>query len=302
MSNQQALKILTVDDDVMNLEIMVKNLNDAGYESVPFEDGDYAWDYLLSNPKAVDVVLLDKMMPRMDGIELLRLIKEHSELKKIPVIIQTGDIGSKETKNGLDAGAFYYLEKPFDPNVMIAVVDAAIRESDIRNNLLSRLKRERSAISMLEQGQFRLRSIEQAKDIAIAFAQPAVQSEEVCIALSEILMNAVEHGNLEIGYEKKSALLKENMWEKEIQKRLQDSRYNNRWVTIDFNRRSDYNELTITDQGQGFQWKKYMMFDPLRLTDPNGRGIAIASILGLQLEYHGCGNVVTCRYKVATNE
>src|SRR5438046_135725 len=93
MKTQRRRTVLAVDDDEINLMILIKNAQEAGYVVKSFTSGEAAWDYITNHPQDVDLALLDKMMPGMSGLELLSRIKADNALKHIPVIIQTGDAG-----------------------------------------------------------------------------------------------------------------------------------------------------------------------------------------------------------------
>ncbi len=297
--SQAKLKIMTVDDDVINLEILEKNLKDSGYKAVPFEDPEQAWTYLNNNPQEIDLILLDKMMPKMSGLEMLRRIKAHDSLKNIPVIMQTADIGSEQTKEGLDSGAYYYLEKPFDPSVMVSLVNAASRDYIQKNSVLDTLKKEKTIAKIMLDGRFRYKTSTDAKKLAAALAYHSENPGEMGIALSEIMVNSVEHGNLEIGYENKNMLMAENRFDEEVNKRLSSAEYKNKTVCVRYQRDPENVVITISDEGKGFDSSKFLEFDPLRLTDLNGRGIATANLMGLKLEYQNNGSTVICSYKTS---
>lgn len=290
------LKVMAVDDDVMNLEILIKNLKDSGFESIGFEDGDAAWNYLSSHPEDIDVVLLDKMMPKMNGMEVLARMKQHETLSSIPVILQTGDVGDEETKAGLNSGAYYYLEKPFDPTIMVALVNAASRDCVKKNEMLQQIKQDSSITKMIVEGRFILQTMEDARKLSAALACHAKKTEEISLALSEILVNAIEHGNLGIGYNEKSELISNLTFDDEIERRQQLPENKVKYIDVQFQRNRDTITVIIADQGPGFDWKKYLEFDPIRLSDPNGRGIAAAGLMGLKLEYIGKGNKVICSF------
>ena len=83
------MRLLLVDDDPVNLQILREYLDDQGYELDEAKDGQQAWDKLLAEDPAYHVVLLDRMMPKLDGLALLKQMKAHDRLKMIPVIMQT---------------------------------------------------------------------------------------------------------------------------------------------------------------------------------------------------------------------
>jgi anti-sigma regulatory factor (Ser/Thr protein kinase) len=112
--------------------------------------------------------------------------------------------------------------------------------------------------------------------------------------LMELLLNAVEHGNLGITYDEKKQLMYEDRWEHELRRRLTLPEYANRVATVAFERKADSLEFRITDQGNGFDWARYLELEPGRSLDPNGRGIAMARRFSFsRIEYLGSGNVVT---------
>ena len=107
------------------------------------------------------------------------------------------------------------------------------------------------------------------------------------------MVNAIEHGNLGLGYEEKKQLLEDNLWAEEISKRQSGDSYKNLEVTVNFERSNDCVKITITDKGNGFNWKDFMEISVSRVTAPNGRGIAFAQRAeGVRLEYNETGNVV----------
>jgi anti-sigma regulatory factor (Ser/Thr protein kinase) len=111
--------------------------------------------------------------------------------------------------------------------------------------------------------------------------------------LAELMINAVEHGNLEIGYERKSQLLESGTWKEEIARRLEDEKYWERSAEAVLSRKEDGIYFVVTDQGEGFNWQRYMMIDPSRAGDNHGRGIAQANAVSFdKLAYNAKGNQV----------
>ncbi|NOQ94737.1 MAG: response regulator, partial [Methylophaga sp.] len=77
--------------------------------------------------------------------------------------------------------------------------------------------------------------------------------------------------------------------------------YSNKRASVDFQLNNDAIEITIKDQGEGFDWQNYMDFDPSRVMDNHGRGIAIANKMSFSfVEYRGCGNEVMAKLKLNT--
>jgi hypothetical protein len=118
-----------------------------------------------------------------------------------------------------------------------------------------------------------LEEIEQFVDMAA----PLLPYEaKVRMGLRELMINAVEHGNLEIHYEEKTRLLQQGKWRQKIDRRLSLPHYEHRRAVISFSRQKHQLFAEITDAGQGFQWQPYLETSAERLLHPHGRGIALA--------------------------
>lgn len=121
-------KILIVDDEEFNRDILTDCLTDGGYEVIVANDGLEALEQL-KNHNDVSMVILDLMMPKMNGEEVLETIKSDARLKNIPVIIQTAAASQVQLKKLLDAGAYENLIKPYNVARLLEIVNAAHREN-----------------------------------------------------------------------------------------------------------------------------------------------------------------------------
>ncbi len=147
---------------------------------------------------------------------------------------------------------------------------------------------------LLESGTFQFRTPEEARNLAMLLAHAYSDADRVVTGILELTLNAIEHGNLSIGYKEKSRLIEDDKLEEEIARRLSSPPYSSRVATAKFSRRPHELSLQITDQGNGFDWKKYLDFDPERAFDTHGRGIAMANKVSFdRIEYCGNGNQVT---------
>jgi len=305
IDNESLSNILIVDDEPKNLLILHEYLEDMDYLIEEAHDGVEAWDILQQFPHKFDVILLDRSMPNMNGLEVLKKIKEHPDLKQIPVIMQTASVEKSEVLEGLQAGCYYYLSKPYDDDMLLPIVETAIdsyRSIRLLHQSLQEEKAQHSlGLSMLETASFRFRTINEARVIANILAAISPSSCNVTVGLFELLLNAVEHGNLALSYDDKSRLLKEHQWVQEIERRLDMPEYKSRYVTVYFEKQIDKIYCVIKDQGEGFNWNHYLEFSPERATHSHGRGIAMAnSIYFDNIEYFGKGNEV--RVTIASRE
>ena len=117
--------IWCVEDDSSIRDIELYALNSAGFETRSFEDGLSCWNAL--KDEKPELILLDVMLPEMDGIELLKKIRESAILKDIPVIMATAKGQEYDRIMGLDLGADDYIVKPFSMMEMVSRVKAVLR-------------------------------------------------------------------------------------------------------------------------------------------------------------------------------
>ena len=122
--------IWCVEDDASIRDIVLYALDSAGFESRGFEDGLTFWNALKSEKP--DLILLDVMLPHMDGIELLTKIRESAVLKEIPVNKATAKGQEYDRIRGLDLGADDYLVKPFSMMEMVSRVKAVLRRTQTK--------------------------------------------------------------------------------------------------------------------------------------------------------------------------
>jgi CheY-like chemotaxis protein len=285
-------KILVVDDEPVNLEIIAEYLDDPSYTLTSAEDGQVAWDYLQTGA-AVDLVLLDRMMPRMNGMEVLKRLKSEERFRDIPVIMQTAASSPAQVREGIAAGAYYYLTKPYEPDTLLGIVRAALAEIDDRRQSARAAASSDFSLPVGSVVQFNFRTLQEAHDLAGRLAALCPDPAPVAMGLTELLVNAIEHGNLEISYADKKRLRQEDGWEDEVERRLASADFAARQARVQIDHRADRIVFTVEDQGPGFDWRRYLDFDPERAFDPNGRGIAMARQVGFgSLEYQGRGNIV----------
>jgi DNA-binding response OmpR family regulator len=271
------IRILCVDDELFNLDILEKHLVKAGYDTVRATDGQQAMDILRKPDHEVNMVLLDRMMPNLDGMEVLRLIKRDPVISSLPVIMQTAMAGADEAVEGIEAGAYYYITKPYEAQVLLSVVEAAAREFKERGVLQTKLDKADAVLSHATSGQYEFSRLKEGREVAAFLANFANDASKAIVALTALMTNAIEHGNLGIGYELKNELLRSGGYEKEFLKRSKSDFYKHRTVLVEFKKEAGAVRVYITDQGKGFDWKDFIDFDPSRMTEPNGRGIALAN-------------------------
>ncbi|PID85283.1 MAG: DNA-binding response regulator [Chloroflexi bacterium] len=128
MNNMRKQRILIVDDDKAVVRLMRAYLAQAGYEVLVAYDGETAVHILRrENP---DLVLLDLMLPGMDGWEITRLMRSDPNLASIPIIMLTARVDDVDKIVGLEMGADDYVTKPYNPREVVARIKARLRSAD----------------------------------------------------------------------------------------------------------------------------------------------------------------------------
>lgn len=119
--------IWCVEDDASIRDIEVYALSSAGFEARGFEDGSSFYAAITGEKEKPQLIVLDVMLPGIDGIELLRRIRANAALKQIPIVMATAKGSEYDKIQGLDLGADYYLTKPFGVMELISCVKAVLR-------------------------------------------------------------------------------------------------------------------------------------------------------------------------------
>ncbi len=126
-------RILVVDDNEVNRDILVTRLETHGYEMLQAADGEEA--IATAKKYLPDLILLDVMMPKIDGIEVTRRLKADAALPFMPIILVTAKADSRDVVEGLDAGADEYLTKPVDQMSLVARVKSVLRIKELHDTV-----------------------------------------------------------------------------------------------------------------------------------------------------------------------
>ena len=128
----EKIKILVVDDEERMQKLLKDFLKMKDYEVFLAGNGEEAID-LFFKEKSIALIILDVMMPKMDGWTALKTIREHS---KVPVIMLTARSEESDELKGFDYGADEYISKPFSPKILVARVEALLRRSGVQKEEL----------------------------------------------------------------------------------------------------------------------------------------------------------------------
>jgi DNA-binding response OmpR family regulator len=131
-------KILIIEDDKHISKLVKYNLEKTGYDCIAVEDGEKALDVL--GKQGSDLIILDIMLPKMDGFEVCRLIKQDPKLKNIPIIMLTAKGEEMDRIVGLELGADDYMVKPFSPRELMLRIKAILKRGKQEESLKDIIK------------------------------------------------------------------------------------------------------------------------------------------------------------------
>ena len=123
----ESLKILAVDDESRMRKLVKDFLTKKGFAVIEAGDGEEAVDKFFE-VKDIALIILDVMMPKMDGWQVCREIRQYS---KVPIIMLTAKSDEKDELQGFDLGVDEYITKPFSPKILVARVEAILRRSNV---------------------------------------------------------------------------------------------------------------------------------------------------------------------------
>lgn len=124
--------ILIVDDDPISIRVIEDQLQSQNLKTASAPSGEQAWQLLKENPSDYAMLIVDRLMEGMDGLELTRKVKSDPKLSNLPVVIQTGQADPDEFIEALNAGAFDFIYKPVDQELLLYVIDNALNSSEVQ--------------------------------------------------------------------------------------------------------------------------------------------------------------------------
>jgi CheY-like chemotaxis protein/anti-sigma regulatory factor (Ser/Thr protein kinase) len=280
-------KILVIEDEPDLRDLLEEGLTYKGYQVFLARDGVEGID--LFRRIKPDVVLTDVAMPGKGGIEVLHQIKATEPGAR--VVVMTG-YGTEETViEALRGGAINYLKKPVVLRDLYEVIA----------KIVSMQTQEVNKEFVLEEKK-RIVMTSEIDKIWGVINQLLVCAEAVCgetkvqelgLGLYEIILNAIEHGSLEISFVEKCRAIEDNAYDDLLTNRLSNPTFSHRRVTIDYQMMQDELYYIIKDEGRGFDWRRQTNTDAVEnLLNPCGRGIFLARLYLDHVEFKEPGNEV----------
>ena len=234
--------------------------------------------------------MVDWRTREAEAVELLQWLEALPATEKLEVIVQSAGDLPDTLRAAVDRGVFVHLAKPCEAERLRTAVAAGLASQECRRSLVELTERVRDCFSLLAQGIFELRTPREAELLA-AHIGSACGEPQRGVAVHELLINGIEHGNLGIAYAEKSRLLAERRYRQELERRLALEENRFKRVRATLSRLGDHLQIMIQDCGPGFDFRRYLVFDQARFLDQHGRGILLAKA-AVDIEYFEPGNMV----------
>jgi len=291
--------ILIVDDEQIIRNVLKRKLEQTtSYSVFTADDGIPALE--IFKTEKIDLVVSDLLMKEMDGIDLLRNLKQANP--QIPVIIITGYGTLDDAIEAIHLGAEDFIKKPFDINEVIETIDKTFRK-------LAEEADQREVIKFIASEDIKLEIPNNFEFINVVInyvfshlrARWLVSDEDlhdVKVCLYEALTNAFEHGNLQISGQEKSQLLEtgQQAWRNFLLARLADPLYSSRKIFVSLWISESALEVSIRDEGPGFKHEqRSLSVDPEALFRSSGRGLLLIQSLMDKVSFNESGNLIKMR-------
>lgn len=287
--NMSGKTLLVVDDCVESRARLLEQIEGGGLSVITATDPHVALTtFQMSLP---DVVITDLFGPDMAGLTLTRQIKKRRPA--CSVIMMGSDSTQGVVVSALKAGALDYLCKPVGADDLWRSLDRAFVTIPRSLNDAPGIERvEHLVVMNTDPAHIETTISHLISGTMVPLPEP--QSQHLRAALHELLLNAVEHGSLNITFPAKREALAGGTYDELLHDRRLDPRYKGRFVTIRivYDRGLQTIEFRITDNGQGFDWKRMFARDPdtVDADAPCGRGMLVARALFPDLTYNDRGN------------
>jgi DNA-binding response OmpR family regulator len=290
--------ILVVDDEELIVELLQEYFSELGYGVWVAQSAEEAISKL-KNGKNINLVITDINLPGKSGLELLKILKETKE--DLPVVLLTGLKTLDNAISAVKSGATDYITKPFDLESVRKVVERILK----RQTRSLKKKQVFENIKHLKLSfEFTTSEIDPgvvAKELTYFLQRIHFTEEDEIkqyeLAFNETLVNAIDHGNLQLSSTiKNNNALHLTEYEELKQKRLNTPGYANKKIIVLFECTDELFSFTVIDEGEGFNWQKFIdqqhKINQLN-TNAHGRGFNIIKYIIDEVHFNEKGNMIT---------
>jgi CheY-like chemotaxis protein/anti-sigma regulatory factor (Ser/Thr protein kinase) len=286
-------RVLIADDQDALRALLSRLLEREGFEPVEAADGLQAVELFRSRSPLV--VVSDVMMPRMDGLALLTEVKAID--RGAVVILMTGQGNEDMVLRALRGGATNFFKKPFDVRELIQEIRRVVdfRLEAARATLYSPYLVAEEKLFVIPRADSAFFPIVNQMTLQLPCIVPEEEILNLKIGIEEMITNALEHGNLGISFAEKHRAIADGTLAELLEERGRASDEAGRAVRVRSKISPELFEVTVQDDGSGFDWRSLPAVAPETLMAYNGRGIFLTKIYYDEVTYNERGTAVTLR-------
>lgn len=282
--------VLLAEDDWSLRQLITHQLERGGFNVFVASDGREGMELCERNKGRIDLILSDLLMPGVSGLEFARY---NASSDFLPFVVYSSMYDELTARMLIKAGVHDYLLKPIDQRILIGTIRHALVRAKMRGASICQLEPDGRRSIVIKSTR---EEIAKANDWISGQIKPWLTADEARLFayhLSELLVNAYEHGNLGLGEKLKSALIINGRYEMEIESK---EGLCAKSITIDTSIINGMIEVTVSDEGAGFDYGKYINMTEGAIIDrlslPNGRGILMSGKYFDSMKYHNGGSSV----------
>lgn len=264
----------------------------------------------LSHYQDINALVICDPIAKDAVYDILSAVPSISQYKNIPIVMVLDEDNKIYQADLMKMGATAFVFRCADDGKahFTARINEILKLQTAQFNAIKKIEhtiQERiAAIHSLQSGVFKIKSREEAQNLAALLSEIGQEPTLLAIGLSELIINGVEHGMLGISHEEKSKYIEEGGLADELERRSNLEINQGKLVSVEFNRKGDYLYFKIKDPGKGFDYKKYIKDDIIdqmnEAMTKHGRGISMAKACFKTLDYKGVGNEVWATFALTS--
>ncbi|MBF0192954.1 MAG: ATP-binding protein [Magnetococcales bacterium] len=288
--DQKTFYVLVIENSEEDFQMMRRELNKRDFKVKCFLVDSVSSMEEALEIRSWDLFIAQSSSPDFCNSQILTLWRR--EGRGVPFIVVTDDIERDLTLKLIDCGVCDVVAKE-NLNSLVPAMERWLANHAIQEEFQEKIKLFDDTLMLMQEALFKLQTLNDARKLADQLALICPEPEKRVFGLRELIVNAIEHGNLGITYADKTVLNEKNIWDKEVERRLALPENADKYVVVKIERTEDEIRFLIKDQGKGFDWKSIIDADPFGSYKSHGYGIAMAKSGSFdRLEYIGSGNEV----------
>lgn len=286
--------VLIIEDDfeIVNLINTFFKGSDVTVDHIA--NGSDGLDLILDDHEKYDAILVDRVLPGIEGIDLIKKVKAHKSNILTPIVMVTSSSKDDQVSQGINAGAFYYLIKPIRKKSFLTIMNKTFEFIDNERKGVKYFNSFIRGNYLIDSLKASMSNHREALDLSFTLSFHFSNPSRAFRGILELLTNSIEHGIYEIG-EQKSELIANDTYESTLDSK-QSELTSEKKIDILIKKNKHFTEIEIQDPGDGFDWQNYLSLDPANSNKESGKGIAYANQVCFDdLSFNKKGNVVVAK-------